>query len=117
MFSWNIQSYQTLDQTLCFQSTVAERRWSIRNGYLLPSRKAKSCLEYILRSLLCLRETFAAEKTFVFVLCPVTAWMSIEFSLDWCSQPFLVKWLLDGIEEYISHRYLVFQKKINKLID
>ena len=64
----------------------------------LPERQSQA-LEYILGSLLCLRMTLAAEKTFVFVLCPIIAWESIEFSLDWCLQPFLVRWLLDCIEE------------------
>jgi len=64
----------------------------------LPERESPT-LEHILWSLICIRRTPAVGKILVCVLCPIIAWISIEFSLDWCSQPFLVRLLLDCIEE------------------
>lgn len=64
----------------------------------LPERQNQA-LEYILKSLLCLGRTLAAGKTLVFVLGPIIKWVSTEFSLDWCLQPFLVRRLLDCVEE------------------
>lgn len=73
----------------------------------LPEGQSQA-LEYILGSLLCLRRTLAAGKTFIFVLCSIIAWMSVEFSLNCCLQPFLVWWLLDFIEEKPSYNPPLF---------